>query len=314
MALELTKRKFPLLAAAAFAALFLLAAPGAAQAAECTDGARKSSVRVQLWKEPHCKGAWVEVSFDGDGDRPDFRRFRHRDGDLYDVDDNRQSGVVAVGHCVRFFTDPGYGGRSTKLYCGRRDDRSIGLPEGVSSMRACPRVALTLCRRRATTGPGEAPSTGSIEDFVFDRAGAYPGSCTDGALPGPLRLAKLIEARWQTGSVRLGYSCVQSRPGVTDFHGEGRALDWALDSAVPSQLAVGDALVAWLLAGDSAGNRYAQARRMGLQEVAWNGRVWTSSRWRDGMRAISSDREQRRQWVHIAFTQAGARVQTSYWN
>ena len=308
--LGLTPRTLPLIAL--LAALFALVAPSAAQAAECADGARKAKVRVQLWKEPHCKGAWIEVSFEGDGDRPDFRRFRHRDGDLYDVDDNRESAVVAVGHCVRFFTDPGYGGRATKLYCGRRADRSIGLPEGISSMRTCPRVALTLCRRRATAGSGDTPSTGGIEDFHFDRAGDYPEDCTGGALPGPLRLAKLIEARWQTGSVRLGYSCVESRPGVVDVHGEGRALDWGLDSAVTSELAVGDALVAWLLSDDSAGNRYAQARRMGLQEVAWNGRVWTSSRWQEGLRAISSG-DRRRQWVHIAFTHAGARVQTSYW-
>ena len=103
--LGLTQRTLPLIAL--LAALFALVAPSAAQAAECADGARKAKVRVQLWKEPHYKGAWIEVAFEGDGDRSDFRRFRHRDGDLYDVDDNRESAVVAVGHCVRFFTDPG---------------------------------------------------------------------------------------------------------------------------------------------------------------------------------------------------------------
>ena len=66
----------------------------------------------------------------GDGDRPDFRRFPHSD-DLYDVDDNRASAVVAVGHCVRFFTNPNYGGRATRVRCGRRADRSMGMPEGV---------------------------------------------------------------------------------------------------------------------------------------------------------------------------------------
>ena len=106
------KRTPPILAVAGL--LLALAAPASAQAAECADGVRKANVRVQLWKEAHCRGAWIEVGFAGDGDRPDFRRFRHRDGDDYDVDDNRASAVVAVNHCVRFFTDANYGGRATQ--------------------------------------------------------------------------------------------------------------------------------------------------------------------------------------------------------
>jgi hypothetical protein len=312
MALDLTlKRILPLLSLACV--LVALAAPAAARAAECADGVRKSDVRIQLWKEPGCKGAWIEVPFGGDGDRPDFRRFRHSDGDLYDVDDNRESAVVAVGHCVRFFTDPNYGGRATRLRCGRHADRSMGMPEGVSSMRACPRVALTLCRRHAIAGSGDAPSSGSLEDFHFDRPGRYPDSCTGGALPGVIRLARLIEERWHSGSVRLGYTCVQKRPGVTDVHGEGRALDWALDAASAHDLAIGNAIVGWVLADDRNGNRYARARRMGVQEIAWNGRIWTSSRWKEGLRPIRRG-DRRRNWVHIAFTWAGARVRTSYWD
>ncbi len=305
------KRTLPILAVAGL--LLALAAPVSAQAAECADGVRKANVRVQLWKEPHCRGAWIEVGFAGDGDRPDFRRFRHRDGDDYDVDDNRASAVVAVNHCVRFFTDANYGGRATRLRCGRRADRSLSLPEGISSMRACPRVAMTLCRRSSSVGSGETPSSSSIEDFAFDRPGSYPGSCTGGGLPGIFRLADLISARWQTGSVRLGYSCVQSSPGVLDVHGEGRALDWALTAGSARDLAIGDAIVAWILADDPSGTRYSRARRMGVQEVAWNGRVWTSSRWREGLRTIAEG-DRRTAWIHIALTRAGARLQTSYWD
>jgi hypothetical protein len=305
------KRIFHLIALAG--TLWALVAPASARAVECADGVRKSDVRIQLWKEPHCQGAWIEVPFGGDGDRPDFRRFRHSDGDLYDVDDNRESAVVAVGHCVRFFTDPGYGGQATRLRCARRDDRSINMPEGVSSMRACPRVAITLCRRNAVAGSREAlSSSGSIEEVHFDRPGSYPAACTGAALPAVIRLAKLIEERWRSGSVRLGHSCVQKRPGVVDVHGEGRALDWALDAGSPNDLAIGDAIVAWVLADDRNGHRYARARRMGVQEVAWNGRIWTSSRWKEGLRTIQHG-DRRRNWIHIAFTWAGARVQTSYW-
>jgi hypothetical protein len=77
-------------------------------------------------------------------------------------------------------------------------------------------------------------------------------------------------------------------------------------------LAIGNAIVAWLLAGDNHGNRYARPRRMGVQEIAWNGRVWTSSRREEGLRTIHHG-DRRRRWVHIALTWAGARMQTSYW-
>ena len=61
----------------------------------------------------------------------------------------------------------------------------------------------------------------------------------------------------------------------------------------------------WLLADDRAGNRHARARRMGVQEIAWNGRVWTAPRWRAGLRPIRSG-DRRRDWIHIALTRAGA--------
>jgi hypothetical protein len=213
--------------------LWAIAAPASPRAAECPADARKADVRIQLWKEPHCRGPWIEVPFEGDGDPPDFRRFRHSDGDTYDVDDNRDSAVVAGGHCVRFFTDPGYRGPGRRLRRGRRADRSLALPEGVSSMRACPLVAITLRRRRAFSKSRDAGASSPIEAFHFDRPGPYPSSCTGAALPGTQRLAELIAARWRTGKLRLGSSCVQSRPGVVDVHGEGRALDWTLDSSPP---------------------------------------------------------------------------------
>ena len=87
-----------------------------------------------------------------------------------------------------------------------------------------------------------------------------------------------------------------------------RALDWALSADSPPEAAVGNAIVSWLLADD----RYARAR-MGVQEIAWHRRVWTSARWRGGLRTIHHG-DRRRRWIHIALTWAGARLQTSYWH
>ena len=117
-----------------------------AQAAECSGDARVRDVRVQLWMERGCEGAWIEVSFGGDGDRADFRSFEHSDGDDYDVDDNRSSAAVAPGTCVRFFYDTGFRRPATGLRCARQHDLTLALPEGVSSMRACTRWTHSLCR------------------------------------------------------------------------------------------------------------------------------------------------------------------------
>ena len=306
--------RITLLAALAGAALG--AGPAAsAQAAECSGDARVRDVRVQIWMDRGCKGAWIEVSFGGDGDRADFGSFVHSDGHEYDVDDNRSSAAVAPGTCVRFFYDSGFRRPATGLRCAHQHDLTIALPEGVSSMRACTRWTHSLCRgvsgasgRRSLGAPLGRP----IERFDYDRPGAYPGSCTGSALPGTLALARMIAARWRSGSLRLGYTCVEARSGVVDVHGEGRALDWRLRARSPHDLAIGNGIVTWLLADDRRGNRHARARRLGVQEIAWNGRVWTSSRWRAGMRAIRSG-DRRRRWLHLALTHEGARQRTSWW-
>ena len=293
----------------ALLALAALAAAPAAAGAACGSDAR-GDVRIVLFKEAGCGGAYVEVPFGENGDRPDFRRFRHSDGEEYDVDDNRESAVIAAGHCARFFRDPRYAGRGTKLLCGRGGDRRVSLPEGVSSMRACPLSAPTLCRRRALSG--RAPLAGSIERFAYDRPGRFPAACSGGQLAGTRALADLIARRWRTGSLRLGYSCVEAGHGRADIHAEGRALDWRLDAGSAHDRAIGDAIVRWLLADDRSGNRHARARRMGVQEIAWNGRVWTAPRWRAGLRPIRSG-HRRRDWIHIALTRAGAARATSWW-
>ncbi len=285
----------------------------AAEASECPADARASDVRIQLWKERGCSGPWIEVPFGEDGDRPDFRRFRHSDGEEYDVDDNRESAAVAPGTCVRFFTGAGYGGHATGLRCAPRgDDLGLSLPEGISSMRACPSSEPSLCRRRTRRIGGQTRGRVFVERFAFDRPGAYPEACTGRALPGIRLLAQLIRERWRTGSTRLGYACVESGGGTVDVHGEGRAIDWALNARSPHDRAIGNAIVGWLLADDRFGNRHARARRMGVQEIAWNGRRWIAPRWQAGMRPIRSG-DRRRRWIHIALTRSGARMQTSYW-
>ena len=68
MATGLAKRT--LLVAALTGAFLAIAPPAPARAVECAGDARKAHVRIELWKEPCCHGAWIG-SIRRDGDRPD---------------------------------------------------------------------------------------------------------------------------------------------------------------------------------------------------------------------------------------------------
>ncbi len=96
------------------------------------------------------------------------------------------------------------------------------------------------------------------------------------------------------------------------LHSEGRAADYPLDANNPADRAIGDRIVQTLLAPDAAGNQHALARRLGVQEIIWNRQIWTSSRWRSGVRpygGVSPHTDH----IHIGLNRLGALKGTSYW-
>jgi peptidoglycan hydrolase-like protein with peptidoglycan-binding domain len=105
-------------------------------------------------------------------------------------------------------------------------------------------------------------------------------------------------------------------------HYEGRAVDWFVSVRNPVQAARATAVLNWLFAPDAAGNRYANARRLGVMYVIWNNKIWGSYSADLGWRAYSncssrtepaSDTGCHRDHIHISLSWAGAMKRTSFW-
>ena len=134
----------------------------------------------------------------------------------------------------------------------------------------------------------------------------------------------------RTGTRALGQLLVRTYPGTSfggirpcgadggtspSEHYEGRAVDWMVDSRVPAQNAEADAAIAWLLATDAAGNKYAMARRLGVMYIIWNKRIFGLYRPADGWRPYSCSGVTacHQDHVHISLTWNGATGRTSFW-
>lgn len=154
-----------------------------------------------------------------------------------------------------------------------------------------------------------------IDSFRSDRA----TGCTDVVRPGAWYLVAWLQTRVPIGENWGIRECRPVRGGQAwSLHAEGRAVDWRLDVDVPAERRAADRLVSLLLRGDARGNRNALARRMGLQEVIWNCRIWTSSRTRlrpyGPCARRSVDRTiAHRDHIHLGLNRRGARAKTSFW-
>jgi len=144
---------------AALAALAPLPATAAADPGYCAPDAKAGSARVQLYADARCGGGSMIVPEQGNGDRPDFRRFANFDGRIYDVDDSRSSLAVAAGSCVRVFDGLGYAGEASAILCAPSTTEYFVLSafdDRVSSMRVCRLDRQDDCS--AAGGSSAAPS------------------------------------------------------------------------------------------------------------------------------------------------------------
>jgi hypothetical protein len=107
------------------------------------------------------------------------------------------------------------------------------------------------------------------------------------------------------------------------LHAEGRALDWHLDPGDPADRRAARELIRLLLAPDRLGTPRALARRMGLQEIIWNCRIWYAGAaapmpyrpcFGDGRRPRPIDPTiAHRDHVHLGLNRGGASLRTSFW-
>jgi hypothetical protein len=190
------------------------------------------------------------------------------------------------------------------------------------------RLASLLACALALAGAGVAhaqaqPALDSrpLDDLRYDAA----RKCTKGPQRGALALEDWMR-RHLIGESWGIYNCRHvEKTKQWSLHAEGRALDWRLDAAIPAEKAAADRLIARLLAPDSQGRPFALARRMGLQEIVFNCRIWIADGEAIGRYALCRHRPHGRKrkpidrtiehldHVHLGLNWAGARRRTSFW-
>ena len=188
-------------------------------------------------------------------------------------------------------------------------------------------VALWLLLVTTPTSPADAatvpvPVTPSGLPSGLERLAPYvpANSCDPRAKPGATALAQLL-VRTYGSHYGVDRACgTDALP--TSEHYDGRAVDFFLSVRDAGQKAEASAFLGWLFASDAAGNRYANARRLGVMYVIWNNKMWGSYRATEGWRPYSScashpgsayDTSCHRNHIHLSLSWDGAMKRTSFW-
>ncbi len=201
-------------------------------------------------------------------------------------------------------------------------------PRGTLSLLLATLVALALVwtvAPAATAGGTSTPPVPATPTGLpagIERLSPYvPGvACDMRNRAGTVKLAQLIKATYANT-----YGLVRSCTSATkpSEHYDGRAVDTFFNVRDTTQRTNANALIAWLLATDKAGNPYANARRLGVMYIIWNNKMWSSYRSSEGWRPYSScattpttayDTTCHRNHIHISLSWEGALGRTSFWS
>ncbi len=173
-----------------------------------------------------------------------------------------------------------------------------------------PLRGLGVNRSAMACGPGTAqePPPRTFSKSVEGYA-SYVGQtkCDPTAKPGVSAFKDLILKTYPcTGNYGIVRACSS---GGQSEHKEGRAWDWKLNYPHPAA----DAVLKWLLATDSNGNKHAMARRVGIMYMIWNRKIWKSYQASKGWQAYTGS-SPHTDHVHFSFSWDGANKKTSYWS
>jgi uncharacterized protein YraI len=199
---------------------------------------------------------------------------------------DRKYGTTSLWDRVRYGSSVGF---VTDLYVLTNVDRIPGVPDcGAAAPPPPP----------PPPPPGPPPASGPVDALSWDA----PKRCTSGPQPGALAVQSWLKATFPSGSSAGIYNCRSVRGGKNlSLHGEGRAVDWHVNTAT------GDQIAARLQA-----NNFELARRMGAQEIIWNRRIWTAQYASRGWQKYNGV-NQHTDHVHIGLNWRGARKQTSFY-
>ncbi len=150
-------------------------------------------------------------------------------------------------------------------------------------------LALALATSPAVVMGSAVPAYARMDlprpQFSSDAEGfgaAAPFSCYPTLRPGTLQLAELLQSA--SGYAYGGWRPCDASWGVKEsYHKSGRAVDLSIDYREGSQRADGQRLLDWLFEDDAE-----RLRRLGIVEVIWGGRIWTTARDREQPTPIHS--------------------------
>ncbi len=178
-------------------------------------------------------------------------------------------------------------------------------------------VLVAAPAQAATPTPVTPVFPSTIDPYGYDKE----DTCDPTAKPGAVEVVRLLQRTYGTSlATNIPRAC--SGTGTSGHH-SGRAIDWMTNSRVPAQKAMGDAFVTWLLATDKYGNKHANGRRLGVQYVIWNSRMFplygSNPQWKEYNGCLTSrtsaadDNYCHRNHVHTSLSWNGAYKRTSWY-
>jgi hypothetical protein len=145
--------------------------------------------------------------------------------------------------------------------------------------------------------------------------------CDPATKPGVAEVRGLLHSTYGVGG-STHRACNVTWSYEFSLHKMGLALDWGVDAAEPEEWAAGLSLLRWLLAADDEGNEFAIARRIGITQLIWHNRVWTSANpvWRiycdprdpEDASCFANPTLRHEDHMHISFSLEAGYLRTSY--
>ena len=164
-----------------------------------------------------------------------------------------------------------------------------------------------------TDNPADKFAQRSLDSLRYDDT----HKCSGKAQRGTLALRSWLQAN-RPGSDWGIYNCRTTHSGSSlSLHAEGRAIDWHLNARTKRGHRAGNELVRALLADDMRGRHFALARRMGVQEIIWDCKIWSAKHPRlarySTCDSTSNATLQHRDHMHIGLNWKGAGKLTTFW-
>ncbi|MFG1924090.1 peptidoglycan-binding protein [Cryptosporangium sp. NPDC048952] len=209
----------------------------------------------------------------------------------------------------------------------RRRVRALGAALALSVLTGLGAAPVAAAAATPGATPGAAPvatpvktpaAVASLPAGIESLAPYVPQtSCEWVDKPGSIAFGTLLKTTYPDTSYGVTRGCTGT---MTSEHYDGRAVDWMNSIRKPSQAAQATAVLNWLFATDAAGNKFANARRLGVMYIIWDGRIWGSynQTWKPYSTCASHpeagwDTTCHRDHVHFSLSWAGAMKRTSFW-